>query len=121
MKSERIVGIYDADGGWGGEIRYVLRLLAGGKHCSLCDITHGLNPLGRKDWKAACAKAPFEIELIHRDRATRAQRAAAPVLPAVLVGGDGSWRLLVGAEELRNCAGDPDHLIGLIEGRLTRT
>lgn len=121
MNSERIVGIYDADGGWGGEVRYALRLLAGGKHCSLCDITHGFNPLGRKEWRRACASAPFEIEFIHRDEASKAQRAAAAALPAVLVGGDGAWRLLVGADELESCAGSPDRLITLIEGRLTRT
>ena len=121
MNSERIVGIYDADGGWRGEVRYAVRLLAGGGHCSLCDITHGFNPLGRKDWKRACAQAPFEISFIHRDQATEVQRAVAAVLPAVLAGGDDSWRLLVGAEELESCAGDPDRLIMLIQDRLTRT
>lgn len=119
MNSERIVGIYDADGGWGGEVRYVLRLLAGGGHCALCDITHGLNPFGRKDWRLACAQAPFEMELIHRDQASKAQRDAAAALPAVLAGGNDSWRLLVGADELEGCAGDPDRLITLIDSRLT--
>ena len=115
------MGVYDADGGWGGEFRYVIGLLVGGKHCSLCDITHGFNPFGRKEWRRACAQAPFEIELIHRDQASKAQRHAAAALPAVLTGENDSWRLLVGADELEGCAGDPDRLITLIDSRLAPT
>ncbi|MDE0231774.1 MAG: hypothetical protein OXI56_12310 [bacterium] len=118
MKEEQIVGIYNADGGWKGELRYALGLISGGQHCSLCDITHGWNPLGRRDWKRACADAPFKLQLIHRDRASPAQRSAAGALPAVLAGADDVWRVVVDAGELDRWNGDAEALIALIESRI---
>ncbi len=117
MSDEQIVGIYAADGGWRGELRYVLGVIAGGEHCSLCDITHGWYPLGRPAWKKACATAPFELLLIHRDRADPAQLEAAATLPAIIAGKEGSWRLLVDSGELDDCGTDPEQLIALIGSR----
>ena len=118
MKDEQIVGIYNADGGWKGELRYALGLMSGGEHCSLCDITHGWNPLGRRDWKRACSDAPFNLQVIHRDRASHAQRSAAGTLPAVLAGANDVWRVVVGAGELDRWNGDAEGLIALIESRI---
>lgn len=118
MKDEQIVGIYNADGGWKGELRYALGLISGGEHCSLCDITHGWNPLGRRDWKRACSVAPFDLQLIHRDRASQSQRKAAGTLPAVLAGANDSWRVVVDAGELHRWNGDAEALIALIESRI---
>ena len=118
MKDEQIVGIYNADGGWKGELRYALGVVSGAEHCSLCDITHGWNPLGRRDWKRACSDAPFNLRLIHRDQASPAQRSAAGALPAVLAGGDDAWRVLVGSAELERCNGDAEGLIALIASRI---
>lgn len=118
MIEEQVMGVFDADGGWMGELRYVLGLVVGGKHCSLCDITHGYNPWGRREWKRVCADAPFEIRMIHRDRAHVSQREAAGALPAVIAGNGETWRLLVGSSELQDCAGDAVQLMALIQDRL---
>lgn len=118
MTDQQIVGIYDADGGWRGELSYALGLVSGGNHCSLCDITHGWNPLGRRDWKRACSKAPFGIDLIHRDRASHSQKEAAGSLPAVLVGANDVWRVLVDSREIDRWNGDADAFIALIQSRL---
>ncbi len=115
MTGPQVVGIYDADGGWGGKLGYVLGVIVGGKHCSLCDITHGWNPWGRSEWKRVYARVPFKMQLIHRDRANPAQLTAAGVLPAVIAQEKGRWRRLVGPEELESCAGDPNRLMALIE------
>ena len=40
MPVESIWGVYHADGGLIGEIKYVAGALLKGQHCSLCDITH---------------------------------------------------------------------------------
>ena len=60
---ETLVGIFDADGGLRGELRYVIDKLAGRGHCALCDITHGLNPLGKRSFKEACAAAGVTMTL----------------------------------------------------------
>ena len=36
----RLVGVYDADGGLLGEAAYVWGKVRGTRHCALCDITH---------------------------------------------------------------------------------
>lgn len=116
-ESEELVGIFDADGGLRGELRYVIDKLAGRGHCALCDITHGFNPLGKRSWKEACAAAGLTMTLLHRDEASPEQLAAADRLPVVLAGGGACWRVLVPAEDLSACAGSPAELLQLIEER----
>lgn len=110
----RYLGIYDADGGLSGELRYVVGKLTGRTHCGLCDITHGWT--GRKRaWDAACEAAGIEIELAHRNEVGPDELAAAGTLPAVIGrSADGSWRLLLGPGDLDACAGDPDALVAAL-------
>ncbi len=59
-----LIGIYHADGGVMGELRYVLGKARGSAHCALCDITHG--SLRRKSaWDSACAAFAIPIRLVH--------------------------------------------------------
>jgi hypothetical protein len=107
MGDEELVGIYDADGGLSGELRYVVGKVAGRTHCALCDITHSWR--GRKSaWDSACDSAGLSVRLLHRNEATAAQLAAAGPLPAVLVNRDGAWVLVLDPEKLDGCGGDPD-------------
>ena len=85
----RIVGIYNADGGLSGELRYALDKVLGRSGCGLCDITHGWNLFGKRSWREACRASPVAIEMIHRNEATPEQLAVAGFLPAVLIGGKG--------------------------------
>ena len=117
---ETLVGIFDADGGLRGELRYVIDRLAGRGHCALCDITHGMNPLGKRSFKEACAAAGVTMTLLHRDEASGDQLAAAGELPVVLAGADGHWRVLVPAEDLDACKGSPAKLLEVVEARLGR-
>ncbi len=117
---ETLVGIFDADGGLRGELRYVIDKLAGRGHCSLCDITHGMNPLGKRSFKEACAVAGVSMTLLHRDEASGDQLGAAGELPVVLAGSGGTWRVLVPAGDLAACEGSPTELLRLIESRMAR-
>ncbi len=111
---QRYLGIYDADGGLTGELRYVVGKLAGRTHCALCDITHGWT--GRKrTWDAACADAGMEIALAHRNEVGPDELAAAGSLPAVIGRGpDGAWRLLLGPDALDACGGDPEAFVAAL-------
>ncbi|MYI56925.1 MAG: hypothetical protein F4062_07870 [Acidimicrobiia bacterium] len=115
---ETLVGIFDADGGLRGELRYVIDKLAGRGHCALCDITHGLNPLGKRSFKEACTAAGVTMTLLHRDEASPEQLAAAGELPAVLVCARGTCRVLISAGDLAACEGNPTKLLELAEKRL---
>ena len=118
--TEHLVGIFDADGGLRGELRYVLDKLAGRGHCALCDITHGMNPLGKRSFKQSCAVAGVTMTLLHRDEASGEQLAAAGELPAVLACADDRWRVLVPACDLAACEGSPARLLELVTARSAR-
>ena len=63
---ERIIGIYDADGGLVGEARYVLGKLLGSAHCALCDVTH--SPVRRKaSWDRMVRQLGIPVTLLHRN------------------------------------------------------
>ena len=117
---ETLVGIFNADGGLRGELRYVVGKLAGRGHCALCDITHDLNPRGKRSFKDACAAAGVTMTLLHRDEASPEQLAVAGKLPVVLAGAGDSWRVLITAGDLAACAGSPAELLGLVEARSMR-
>jgi hypothetical protein len=52
---ELLIGVYNADGGTAGELRYVARKAVGRGHCALCDITHrGFTQ--RAEWSEALAR-----------------------------------------------------------------
>lgn len=86
------VGVYDADGGPVGEVRYVIGSLLGTAHCSLCDVTHG--PLRRRPaWDAMVAQLGVPFTLLHRneldddDIAAAVEMAGMPLVLARLAGG----------------------------------
>ena len=108
MSVVRYVGVYDADGGLAGELRYVVGHLLGTAECALCDITH--SPLGRKrSWDAVVATLPAPFELRHRNELTDVEqqglaRMGLPVVAAEIA--DGSYVELLDIDALRSCSGD---------------
>ncbi|MDE0652280.1 MAG: hypothetical protein OXI26_01340 [bacterium] len=117
VEPETLVGIFDAEGGLRGELRYVIDKLAGRGHCALCDITHGLNPLGKRSFKEACAASGVTMTLLHRDEASSEQLAMSGELPVVLAGAGDNWRVLIPAGDLAACDGSPARLLELVEER----
>ena len=57
----KLIGIYDADGGIFGEIKYFAGKLFSNKHCSLCDITHGKS---KNEWAKCEKRLPIAIEAV---------------------------------------------------------
>lgn len=60
----RLVGVYRADGGLVGELRYLVGHYLRGESCTLCDITH--SPWRRKaEWDAEAASLAMPFDLLH--------------------------------------------------------
>jgi hypothetical protein len=84
----RLIGVYHADGGVLGELRYVAGKLLGTTHCSLCDITHaGLRR--RRSWDALVADLGVDVSLLHlneldTDQEAAVRRSGSPVVLAAL-------------------------------------
>ena len=107
----QFVGIYDADGTLVGELRYALGKVTGRAKCALCDITHGWNPTGSRQWKQACAASPVELDLVHRDEATPAQLASVTALPAIASRDGDGWREIMTPADIADCDGSPEALL----------
>jgi hypothetical protein len=108
----RYLGIYDADGGLAGELRYVIGHLLGTAECALCDITH--SSVRRKPaWDRMVATLGVPFDLRHRNELTATEQAATatmtlPVVAAELA--DGRLVEVLDAAALTACEGDPDRL-----------
>jgi len=115
--ARRLVGIYNADGSLRGELQYVLGRARGTAHCALCETTHG-KIRRRRDFDRACAALDAPLELRHRDELDPEYTAVVQGrLPCILIV-DTQTEILLGPEELEDCAGDPVRLIELINHAL---
>ena len=112
MNNELVAyGIFNADSSLLSELRYSVRKLFGRNNCSLCEISYGWNPFGKKDWKRACSASPIRIELIHRDEAKPAQLKALNNLPAFILCSDDVWVELMNADTIAAFTDRPAELI----------
>lgn len=99
---QRIVGVYDADGGLRGELAYLAGKLSG-RHCSLCDITH--SPLRRRRaWDEYVATLPVPFEVVHRnERSADVQSATEGHEPCVVAEtSDGGVTMLLDSAALES-------------------
>ena len=111
----RLVGVYDADGTFRGELSYWVGARLGGAHCSLCDITHGLVK-ERADWVTCRAGLAVPFVTHHRDDQPDVVRAAADgVVPVVAAETGSGVVVLLGPAELEDCGGSGDRLVEAIE------
>ncbi len=96
----RLTGVYHADGGLLGELRYVVGKLRGVTRCALCDITHGA--LRKKPAFAAWQRAlPVPLALVHlNERSPEVARATAGRTPALVAHTARRVVMLLGPGEL---------------------
>ena len=114
----RLVGVYDADGSWRGELAYWVGARLGRTHCSLCDITHGL-ARAKGEWRACRAGLPIPFATYHRDdQPDTVRRAAAGRLPVVVAETDDGIVPLLGPAQLDACGGSVEQLMAAIEAAM---
>ncbi len=96
----RLTGVYHADGGLLGELRYVVGKLRGVAHCALCDITHGA--LRKKPEFSAWERAlSVPLELVHlNERSPEIARVTEGRTPALVAHTARGLVLLLGPDAL---------------------
>jgi hypothetical protein len=106
----RIVGVYDADGGFAGEARYLVGHLLGRLGCALCEITHG--PAWRKrSFDAFRARLGVPFDVVHRnERSPEVDAATHGALPCIVAVTDSGIVTLLDRVALEACDGDVDRL-----------
>jgi len=102
-----LVGVYHADGGPVGEVRYVLGKLLGTAHCALCDVTH--SPVRRKpEWDRMVLRLGVPFTLLHLNEmpADVARGGTGHRLPVVLARlSDGTLHPVLTPSELDGLGG----------------
>ena len=110
-----VFGIYNADGTFFGELGYVIAKLGGKKSCSLCDVTHGWNPFGKRQWKGLCKSSSLDIQLIHRDEATESQLQAAADLPSFITETQEGWTQIMTSTQITKLKNLPETIVSMLE------
>jgi hypothetical protein len=99
-----VVGVYNADSTFVGEVSYWIGARFGVAHCSLCDVTHGLFT-ERADWKSCRDRSPFSISMFHRNDQPDAVRAAFV---------NNKYQVLLDPQQIDACDGSPKRLVDAI-------
>jgi hypothetical protein len=116
----RLVGVYDADSTFRGELAYWVGARLGRRHCALCDITHG-TVRQRPEWKESQARLPVPFDTFHRDDQPDSIRTAAHgQAPVVVAATDAGHVLLLAPSDLNACKGSIDRLVDAIEQSAAR-
>ncbi|MBV7362903.1 hypothetical protein KRX54_00420 [Actinomycetaceae bacterium TAE3-ERU4] len=120
----KLVGVFHANGGVKGELTYLIGKIRGVAHCELCDITHGLNPFGKKEWKELEKQLPLPFQAVHLNEmpVEVSQLVSEENSPAlVLVDETGeNTQILLTREEISQCTGSATKFYNLIKQSLAK-
>jgi len=116
---DELIGVYNADGGIVGELRYVAGKLLGRAHCALCDITHrGVST--RADFTQACERLPVPFALLHlNERPDDVRAASADTVPCVLARVGDELVVLLDPADLEACAKQIDEFERRLRAAIT--
>jgi hypothetical protein len=109
---KEFIGVYDADATLIGELTYWLGARFGVRHCSLCDITHGLFT-ERSDWIRCRESLRVPITTYHRnDAPPDVLEVVNGAFPCVVARGVANQSTVVlGPDDLEALDGSPEALV----------
>jgi hypothetical protein len=117
----RVIGVYNAEGTLKGELLYVLKKMTGHGHCSLCDITHGWRPLGKKIWRDGVLNTELNIEMLHSNELTSAQKLVVGNLPVfIFEDANKTWSIIMNKSQIDLFSNDPKRLIEHLENEVMK-
>ena len=103
MLLKAIWGVYHADGGIVGELRYVFGKLRGTAHCALCDITHSYVS-EKKSMKECRSDSPVPFHLVHLNEQNEGlQSITEGVTPCVVAETHEGFQVILYPDELEDC------------------
>ena len=112
-----IYGIYNANGGVVGELKYFIGKMMKNQHCELCDITHNL--LGAKKlWKQFIDGLSISFTLLHLDEQPSDMVAyTLGKAPCILLKKEGQFSMMLDRKELEKCEGNVLSFIELFNSK----
>jgi hypothetical protein len=116
--NDQLIGIYDADATIIGEVSYWIGARLGLRHCSLCDVTHGI-VTEKASWRSCKEDLPLPFVTYHRnDMPDDVRAVAGSALPAVVIRRGGTVSHLLSASEIDTAQGSPERLSEMISAKL---
>ena len=116
--SPQLVGIYDADATVWGEVSYWIGARLGRRHCSLCEVTHGVFTK-KSSWDSCASSLPHPFVTYHRnDMPDRLRPVVADRYPVIVLDDGVRPIVLMGDEEISIANGSPEKLVELIQATL---
>lgn len=117
---DRILLVYNADGGVRGELAYFIKKGLGIAKCELCTITHELIS-ERRSWRACKSGIDAEVVGLHRNELSASELAfIAGRYPCVVSERDGELSMIVRPEEFGAYQGRPEKLAEVINQHLAK-
>ena len=114
----KLYAIYNADGSFLGELRYVKDKCFGNADCALCDLSHGWNPLGKSAFKRRQGVA-LNLDWVHRNELPEDVLVQVEDhLPCIARVDDGVIDIVISSEALKGCSGDFRVFEHLLERKL---
>lgn len=118
-----LIGVYKADGGFIGELKYVFGHLLGLADCKLCDITHSpvrKKPAWKQMEKRIKADYGLDFKLLHMNERDEIVKAATTGRePCVLARyEDGTVTMLLDSVDLKAVAGSVEKFEKTLRARL---
>jgi len=114
----KIIGVYHADGGILGELKYMTGKFFGKTHCALCDITHGRTG-GKNAWKQCEEKLGIPINFVHlNERNEKLLNYTNGNTPCIVGKTSTNYVMLASKKELEECEGNATALSELLEKKI---
>lgn len=118
MRVTRLIGVYNAEGTLGGELKYLVGRTFGRAHCSLCDVTHG-KLREKKQWQSCRDALPVPFDMYHRnDQPQSVLIAAGNTAPVVVAETNAGIKVLLGPAEIDACNGSLELFTAAVEAAL---
>ena len=115
-----IVGVYNAEGTFIGELTYITKKILGLSKCALCDITHGWQINGKASWKEQCRLSSLDYRFLHLEELSEEQKLASTDFPTWLIHHQGQWLEVMNAHEIASFQSNPQAMIDTLETRVKR-
>lgn len=114
----KIVGVYNANSGFWGELNYMVCKVTKKSHCSLCDITNGKFS-AKSEWLDLVEKFPIKIETVHiNEMDDITKKAVGDNTPCVVYIEDDNRKIIMNEEELDSCGKNPEEFFNLLKKKL---
>tara|TARA_A100000164_G_scaffold259909_1_gene231899 strand:+ start:35 stop:421 length:387 start_codon:yes stop_codon:yes gene_type:complete len=119
-KELEIICIYNSNGDFMGELKYIWDVVFNNFKCSMCEITHKFVSI-KNEWKVAVKNSKYEVSARHlNDRPDSIKDLTDNKTPCVVKTENGLSSIMINSQELLGLKGDVESFFKLIDGKILK-